>query len=839
MARRDSSLWFYVGLFFLCMSTLMLQIIQTRILSVMSFYYLAFLSISMAMFGLTTGALLVYFGKSRRKDESLGANLSRLCTACALAIAIAFAVQLTSVAIVLRSATFVLIWLKLIITLAVPFIFAGMAISTALTRSPYPISIVYGVDLIGAALGCLVVIVLLNYIDAPSAMFMVAALAAFAGVCFARSEAALDDKAARRGILRRPAWVAVALVILSLANASTRYGLQPIGGKFGIEDREMFAFEQWNSFSRIVAQVSRSDEPFLWSRSPTYRSSGPVQQRRLDIDGFAGTTMPRFSGNLKDVDYLRYDITNIAYSIRNQGRSAVIGVGSGRDLLSAYLFGFRDVTGIEMNPVFVDLLTNPAKLRNYAGVANLPGIHFVVDEGRSYLTRSQEHFDLLEMSMIDTYAATGAGAFSLSENGLYTVEGWKIFLNALTPTGIFTVSRWHTAGTPVEIGRVVSLASAALFSMGVQNPRDHIFLVTSDTLGTIMIGRAPLSPGDIAGLTEASKRLGFDILASPQTTPSVPMFADLLAATDRADLNRRAGTYELDVSAPTDARPFFFNQLRIAHPEDLAVAAGKYLRDRGPNKDATFVVAGNLQAMAALAVIIILSAILVVGVIVMPARASVRAVAANLAQAGTLYFLLIGIGFMLIEISLLQRISTFLGHPIYGLGIVLFSIIVWTGLGSFLSGAVQLKTRRSFTIWLVLLAGYIVTLPLWISTLLIAVQSFGLLARAAVSAAVIAPAGLLMGFGFPIGMKLTSAIDPGPTPWFWSVNGAAGVLASGVGVALSIAYSIDVTMILGGLCYLLLLVPALRLLRLSGRAGAAGTSAELSALPDRGLLDPA
>jgi len=608
--------------------------------------------------------------------------------------------------------------------------------------------------------------------------------------------------------------------LVSFANASTPYGLQPIGGKFGLEKRGDFEYEQWNSFSRIVANVSTVEDPFLWSSGTNFQSPGMIAQRNLNIDGFAGTTMPQFSGDLSKVDFLRYDVTNVAYSIRNQGRAAVIGVGSGRDLLSAYLLGFRDVTGIEVNPIFVDLLTNPNKLRNYSGVANLPGIHFVVDEGRSFLTRSGEHFDLLEMSMIDTFAATGAGAFSLSENGLYTVEGWKIFLNALTPTGIFTVSRWHSLQAPVEAGRMVSLASAALMAIGVQNPRDHIFLVTTNNLATIMISPAPLSSSDIAALVAASQRLGFEVLITPQATSSVPVFADLLAATSRTDLDRRAQNYQLDISAPTDNRPFFFNQLRISHPEDVQVAIAQYARSRTFEGGASLVIAGNLLAMATLAVIILWSAILVIAVIVLPARASVKSVAPELVRAGTCYFLLIGVGFMLIEIAFLQRISTFLGHPIYALSIVLFSIIISTGIGSLISGRISFDSRRHIMIWLLLLSGYLVTMPLWLSGLLIAVQPFGLLARAAICAAVIAPAGLLMGLGFPTGMKWVSAVDAGPTPWFWSVNGAAGVLASGLGVAVSIAYSISTTMIVGGLCYLLLILPALALLKLTRSAKA-------------------
>jgi hypothetical protein len=141
----------------------------------------------------------------------------------------------------------------------------------------------------------------------------------------------------------------------------------------------------------------------------------------MNIDGSAGTAMYRFNSDIASLDFLKYDITNLAYRIRHHGRSAVIGVGGGRDMLSAHLFGFRDVTGVELNPIFVDWLTHRSRIYNH--LADLPGTRFFVDEARSWFARTTERFDLIQMSLIDTWAATGAGAFSLSENGLYTIQG--------------------------------------------------------------------------------------------------------------------------------------------------------------------------------------------------------------------------------------------------------------------------------------------------------------------------------------------------------------------------------------------------------------------------------
>jgi hypothetical protein len=439
MARTSRDAFaFLAGVFLLCMSVLMIQIIQTRILSVVSLYYMAFFSISMAMLGLTGGALIVYYKLDHVNPGNVNAFLSRISTAFALCIAACFIIELASPLPSLDWATYAVLWLKAIVLLAAPFTVGGIAVSLALTRSGFPIGITYGVDLLGAATGCLASLALLTWMDASSAMFMTAALAAVAAWCFGRaaSEPVPASPILNWRIFGKPGFVAVYLAALAGLNASTDAGLQPIVVKFDrLDPLSSISHIKWNSFSRIVASHPKAVPPFLWGASPATPRSGTVEHRELTIDGMAGTWMPRYSDAPDNLGFLRYDVTNLAYYARHSGRSAVIGVGSGRDILSAHLFGFRDITGVELNPIFIDLLTDPAKLRAYAGIADLPGVRLVVDDGRSWFARTREKFDLIEMSMVDTWAATGAGAFSLSENGLYTVEGWKTFLSALTPTG--------------------------------------------------------------------------------------------------------------------------------------------------------------------------------------------------------------------------------------------------------------------------------------------------------------------------------------------------------------------------------------------------------------------
>jgi hypothetical protein len=823
---------FLGGLFVICMCALMLQIIETRILSVISYYHLAFFAISMAMFGMTAGSLIVYFNPSVFNSERLLENLSWIAAGFAVATVMSTLVIISTVLIYPWNGAFMsaVLWLKLILALLPPYVFAGMGISLALTRSPWPVGQVYGADLTGAAAGCLGALVLLTLIDGVSAMLMVGALGALAAWIFGRgcgvAELFPDLLPQAPRWLRwlcRPAFLAASLAVLALGNAAAHpNGLVLSFTKGTIEIPFNVEYMRWNAYSRIRVEKTYNDIAAMWGPSPV-TPLRRIDQHTLTIDGGAGTTIYRFGGNFDDLKFLQYDITNLAYFIRNSGRSAVIGVGGGRDLLSAYAFGFRDVTGVELNPIFIDVLQH--RLNDFNVLASLPGVHFEVDDARSWFasTGRGRGFDLVQMSMIDTWAATGMGALSLSENGLYTVEGWRDFISSLAPNGVLTVSRWFSPDNVGETGRLLGLAKAALLAMGIEDPTQHLFLAGNGPLATLIVDRAPFTLEEIGQLRAATSRLHYSILASPDASASYDLLREILDAPDAATLLALSAQYHLDVTPPTDERPFFFNQLRISDAFSMLSALDTV-------ENASGVVSGNLAATLTLMFIVVLSAVLVLLIIVLPALPTVRHVSGRLIRAGTAYFLLIGLGFMFVEIGLIQRLSIFLGHPVYGLAVGLFGLILSTGLGSLLSDVVPLTNARRLVAWCGLIALYLGSLPFWLSRVVLAFEAQTIGGRAIVAIAMIAPAGLLMGFGFPTGMRLVNRIDQRPTPWFWAINGAAGVLAASIAVMVSIAFSISASIWTGAACYLLLAVAGVALMNIPAKDLPAETALLAAAL---------
>ncbi len=816
-SARFKAMCFYAGVFLITASTLILQIVQTRIISVMAWYHLAFFVISVAMFGLTAGSLSVYF-KGRDIDQrTVGRHLTNAATGFAVATALSLVVQLSLAVGEIKSLTSILILLELGACLGVPFFFSGVVVSLALTRSPYPVGTVYGVDLIGAAAGSLGVLLLLNLADGPTVVLATAVIGAVAAYLFSLAGADADapEAAVPGPWIVRPKVLVALLLAATVLNGVTSHGLQPAVTKGNlVAQLPRTDFEQWNSFSRVVAYRSSLGFPFMWGPSPRYRSTARIEQRFLNIDGSAATPMYRFDGNLARMNFLRYDITNLAHFLDGHENGAVIGVGGGRDVVSQRVFGVGDITAVELNPIFIRLLAEKPEFASYAGIRDLDGVELVVDEARSWFARTDRRFDVIQMSLIDTWAATGAGAMTLSENGLYTIEAWRTFMNRLNEGGVFTVSRWYAPNNIDETGRMISLAVATLQRMGAADPAAHIFVAANRNIATLVMARDPLTESDVGTLHRIAESHAYTPLVSPRTGAASPTLQAIVTAPDPAALWRVTSNFDLDLTPPTDDRPFFFNQLRLDRP--LKAIDMVFVQHQG-------VIAGNLSASLTMLAIIVLSFLMVVFVIILPLRPAIRTGGRRLVFNGTAYFLLIGTGFMMTEIGLLQRMSVFLGHPVYALSIVLFSLILATGLGSLLSERLTLSSPRRLAVWCVLAGAYILTLPLWLPDAFAALDSASLPVRAGLCIAVLAPGGLLMGYGFPTGMRLVSALDAGPTPWFWGINGAAGVLAASAAVVVSIAFSIDATLAIGGLCYLLLLPFALALFREGAAKAAAST----------------
>lgn len=788
----------FAGLFLVTLSTLTYQLLLTRTFSVTMYYHFAFVAISVTMFGMAVGAIAVFLRPAVFTAERVSRHLAVGSAWFAITIVLSYLTHLSIPFLIEPSLVSAYALALTYSALSVPFVMSGIVVSLALTRFSRQVGSLYAADLTGAALGCLAVGPMLRLTDAPTAVLATAAVAAVAAVMFAIDDPTRTVAASRR-LPRACVALAVILIVGAGANgvAARRNAgwLRLMWVKGQYEGRPLV--ERWNSFSRIrvVGDPNRVIRPSGWGLSAMLPLDFRARELHLDIDSYAGTELTAYHGDPNAVAHLKYDVTNMAHYLRPDSRVLVIGTGGGRDILSALVFNQRHVTGVEINESIIDLVNH--RFGDFTGHLDRdPRVQFVNDEARSYTARLQDRVDLIQISLIDTWAATASGAFVLTENSLYTTEAWRIFLDHLTPHGILSVSRWYYADRPGEVYRLATLASTTLMQMGVARPGDHYAIVRAraaaangpDGVGTMLVSRDPLTPQDLDTLESVASRLQFEVVQSPRHSAD-ETFASI-ASGDR--LATAIENHPLNISAPTDDTPFFFHMLRLRDVFNTA-----RWRDQG-------IVRFNMTAVGVLGVLMVIVMLLTTACIGLPlflARSSQGASPGVNVAPYLVYFAAIGFGFMLVEISQVQRLAIFLGHPVYSLSVVLFSLLLSSGVGSLFSSRLQVDRPRPALIALVLLVSVLFAFGVLTPLLIRQFEGASTPLRIAVSVAILSPIGFLMGMAFPIGMRRALARAPSIAAWLWGVNGAASVCASVLVVVIALGAGISMGFWTGTACY--------------------------------------
>jgi len=798
----------FAGLFLVTLSTLTYQLLLTRTFSVTMYYHFAFVAISVTMFGMAVGALAVFLRPAVFVPERVSRHLAIASAAFAVSIVLSYLTHLAIPFLIEPSLVSAYAIALTYAALSVPFICGGVVVSLALTRFPTQVSALYAADLAGAALGCVVVGPVLRVADAPTAVLATSAVSALAALLFAgeaRSESRGEGHGGR-GLLRGCAVLSLVLAAAAISHGvAARHNagwLRLMWVKGQYEARPLV--EKWNSFSRIrvIGNPERAIRPSGWGLSSTLPQELTAHELHLDIDSYAGTELTAFHGNPEDVAHLKYDVTNVVHYLRPDSRVIVVGTGGGRDVLSALAFNQKGVTGIEINDGILDLVNR--RFGDFTGhLDREPRVRFVNDEARSFIARLADRADIIQISLIDTWAATASGAFVLTENSLYTVNAWRIFLDHLAPRGILTVSRWYYADRPGEVYRLATLASTTLMQMGVTRPGDHYAIVRArpansingpDGVGTMLVSRDPLSSHDLDVLETVAARMNFEVVQSPRHSAD-----DTFAAIASGDRLRDAiAQHPLNISAPTDDTPFFFHMLRLRDVFNTA-----RWHDQG-------IVRFNMTAVGVLGVLLVTVTLLTASCILLPLMLSARDIPRS-ALPHVLFFAAIGFGFMLVEISQIQRLAIFLGHPVYSLSVVLFSLLLSSGAGSFSTARLKpgADNRAALTRMLLLVIVLIVFGAITPATVR-HYEAASTPARIAIAVAILLPIGFFMGMAFPIGMGRALREAPSIAPWLWGVNGAASVCASVLVVVIAIGAGISTAFWAGTACYVLALVALMR-----------------------------
>jgi spermidine synthase len=755
---------------------LLFEVVVTRLFSVLFFYHFSFFAISLVMSGLVVGGILVSrWNAGGLSERSFAMRLAALSAFFSVGTGAAV-VGLTTTAELDALKTPSLMGVAVYALLFLPgLVAAGAFLALAFARNQRWIGKLYAADLVAASSACIVAILALRVLEGPAVVVVVAGLAALGTVFIAPT--------------RLTRWAGVGLIASSFvllwvnaSNGGKLLRLKTVGGPP--------MQERWNEHSRV-------------------RVFGNDTQRYLIIDRSAATFMRHLPPPVQpDASWgagAQYVVYRTGRAVRS---AAIIGVGGGGDLLPPLYYGVRQIDGYEINRTMIDFLQRD--FRDYNGIAARPEVRLIHDEARVGIAHSGQQYDVIQASLIDTWAATASGGFVLSENTLYTREGWRVFLSHLTPAGVLTMSRWHIPDAPAETHRLVALAAASLEDAGISDTAPHIVLLRSDknddpiafgnaevrSICTILVSKTPFSKEEVQRLTADADATGGEVMAAPGVPPRNPILARLLSSATRAAAIAES---PFNIAAPTDLKPYFFLQVRLGDLVNLK------RRSFGVITEITFNGVRVMMVLAAcsLALVILVG---ILTVVTLPGAAA-SAEARGVYRWMTVYFLGIGLGYILVQIGLLQRLIIVLGRPTFALSVVLFSMLLGTGCGAACSD--RLFPSRDLRRCVLVIVGTLILLRLGFSMAPLLEQMNSTAGRVLIVGAVLAAAGFVLGCAFPLGVHKVAPTGEWAIQKMWAINGAASIAASVLAAVIGLGWGSGAVLTGGILAYGLALAGAI------------------------------
>jgi hypothetical protein len=716
-------------------AVILVEITLTRLFSVLLYYHFSFLAVALALFGLAAGGV----SASRVGFHDLSAVVlhvrSLLRQAAIALLALILLLVLTS-----PGKESIVVAVGGAMVSAVPLFLLGKALAVTMALGRRRIHRLYAIDLAASAAAALLTIPLLALVQGPFVLAVPALLAITLDLFLSPP---------RQRFL--PAGYALVLALGLIFATTQDKPLLPLTDAWMGDP----ILERWNAHSRVRVSEWKND------------------QRMLVIDKTAASVIPYAPAGraLQPIEATsRYEDSSYLLE-RSPARVAIIGVGGGSDIVPALVSGAAEVHGFELNGRIIELLRDG--LDGWVTLADLPEVHLIHDEARHAMQHRAERYDVIRANLIDTWAATAAGGFVLAENGIYTVEAWRLFLRRLTPKGVLVMTRWHLPAAPAEAERLVALAAEALDAEGRPADRHLVaFAMPSefeDPLAgeevqtiTVLASQRVFSEREVNLLRDFAEHRGGKLLVSPRQAPVSSSWAALLTPSSRQAYVKAS---PWAIYPPTDERPFFFLQLR---PTDVL---------RFGSGDFGFISAVTVNGVRILLIAALLAVALAISLTALTLRGTYRDGVA-LPAYGRAYFALLGVGYMAVQLAVLQRLSVILGHPATALALVIATMLVGTGLGSALAGARWLRADPK---WVLAVP------PVWLATLIVGFGHLGavsglpsLTIAASVCGVLTGVTGVALGVALPTGIRLFAGSELAVTQ-AWALNGAFSVLGSVAG----------------------------------------------------------
>lgn len=775
-------------LFVLSAAVLAQELLLVRLIAVPLWHHITYMVVTSALlaFGVAGTALVLFprlggngteGGRRAFAGHALGFAASTLLSGAVIQRASIDTVDL------LREPALLVPLFGLYLVAGLPLFFGGLAVAAALKHAGDALARSYFANLLGSGLGCALFLLLLGPLTGPQLLLFTAALAVFAAFTASTSRATLLAGAAL-------------LVLLLLAALPGPVALMLLPEARFVQSKEIHHYQKdlghvvektlWNPLCRIDI----SNPP----------ASDPDRTKMIFQDGDAPTFL--FPEN-----HAPAAETMVPYTMRPGLESLlVIGAGGGRELDLASRHGVDRIVGLEINATTASLITD--HYRDFTGnIPAKPGVELVNAEGRAWLARNNEAFDWIQMTGVDTYAALNSGAYVASESYLYTSDAFDAYLSHLKPGGYFSIIRLFFEPDR-ETLRLYVMALDALKRLGVEDPGRHALVLKSGPWGILVIGRDPVPAARMEEVRNIVAASAGKISLHHDSEKDLGTPFSAYATSARTDTeNAFFAAYPFDVSPVDDDSPFFYLQFHWGTVLGRLFGFEKEDQPRGMHKtvlgsadpwlaNTGQIPTGQLVLLGLLAQAILFGVLLVLGPLWVMKR---RALAVPGAGRSITYFACLGLGFMLFEIALAQKLALFLGHPTWSLAIVIGGMLLASGLGALWSGRRDAQKLTRTAPLAVMFAAIALALLLPVATS--AWLGFPHVARCALALLLIGPAAFLMGMPMPSGLRLLAGRSTELVPWAWGVNGVASVAGSILAIILAMECGFTVVLLIAGGLY--------------------------------------
>ena len=773
------------------------EILLMKIFSIVQWHHFAYMVISLALLGYgISGTFIALFRERLLSHFSLAFIANMVLFGISTILSFVLTQQIPFHAQEMFWDPGTVLWLfAYFLLLTLPFFFAANTVGLALSYYKKDISRLYAADMIGAGLGSLSILILLFFFY-PALILQIISSTGFLAALLASYELGLKPK--KRLLLLLAVFLPFMLPDTFLQiNMSPYKNLSQV-----LQIKDTRIIEERTSLLGVVTVVESPTIPFRHVPGLSINSdTEPPAQLGVFTNGEGMSVITRYPDSLEKLKYLDDQTSALPYHLKQPEDLLIIGVGGGSDMLQALYHKVKNIDAVELDAQLVELVRD--KYADYAGhIYKRPNVNIHVEEARGYLSGSKKKYDLIQLSMVDSYGASSAGLYALNENYLYTVEAFRQYLRHLKPGGTLAISRWVKL-PPRDSLKLFSTAIEALKDEGMNPPEMSLVLIRSWQTSTLLVKNGIISEEEIRSLKLFCEERNFDLAyyngmqkqeANRFNILQEPYFFTGIEGL----LNKKYffSQYKFDILPTYDERPYFYHFFKwntFSEIFSLRGSGGLYLMEWGY----LILVASLILALFASVILILLPLLSYRNIKNTPKIFGKSKV--------VVYFFALGIAFLFLEITFMQRFILYLSHPIYSAAVVLSSFLVFAGLGGAYSKQLSSKrgdigaVRSAVFFILVLSLFYLLTFNI-LFTQLIALPD---VIKMAVTITLIAPLAFAMGIPFPVGLAYLAKESPSLIPWAWGINGCASVISAILATLIAIDFGFVVVTLLALVFYLL------------------------------------